>query len=300
LDPLNRIALLNAAKALAAVNRFDEAEAKFRAAIDLFPDLVDAKQDLGLMLVEEGKLAQAAPWLKAAAAPATDPSAALELAHVYLNLGMLPQFKAAAAPLAQPGPTARIPRALDLIVAQDYRNLLAFCEQAYAETGDGVWSTSTIEMAVMVGDYDKARAVALKVSPQLYGPDPKVDPSLSFDAVLAAQISDQLGDHAQAKRILTQLLAATEPKGQIRVNNERRLSRVMAFGILGDKDRAVAELQAAQAGGYRALIDINAWIRIDRYPMAASVRGDPRFQAILAQIDADNARMKAALLAAGG
>jgi hypothetical protein len=113
--------------------------------------------------------------------------------------------------------------------------------------------------------------------------------------VLAAQISDQLGDHAQAKRLLTRLLAATAPKPQIRLSNERRLARILAFGVLGDKDNAVRELQAAQAGGYRTLIDVNAWIRLDRYPMVAPVRADPRFQAILAQIDADNARMRAAL-----
>ncbi|MBS0411722.1 MAG: tetratricopeptide repeat protein [Proteobacteria bacterium] len=295
-DPLNRVAILNAAKALAAMSRFDEAEQRYRSAIDLFPDLVDAKQDLGLMLVEEGKLDRAEPWLKAAAAPGTDPSAALQLAHVYMNLGMIPQFKAAAAPLsALAGPAARIPRALELVTSQDYRGSLAFCEQAYAETGDGVWSTSIIEMAVMVGDYERARAMALKVNPGLYGPDPQVDGSLAFDAVLAAQISDQLGDHAQAKRILTRLLAATAPKPQLRLSNERRLSRILAYGVLGDKDSAVRELQAAQASGYRTLFDINAWVRIDRYPMAASVRADPRFQAILAQIDADNARMRGVL-----
>ncbi|MGA0599558.1 tetratricopeptide repeat protein [Caulobacter sp. KR2-114] len=189
IDPLNRLALLTAAKSQAAMGHFADAEARYHAAIDLFPDLVDAKQELGLILVEEGKLDQAAPWLKAAAAPNTDPSAALELAHLYLNLGMLPQFKAAAAPLGQPGPTSRIPRALELVSGQDFRGALAFCEKAYAETGDGVWSTSTIEMAVMVGDYQKARDMALKVSPALYQSEPQVDPSLAFDAVLAAQTS---------------------------------------------------------------------------------------------------------------
>ncbi|MGA0599557.1 hypothetical protein ACO2Q3_02515 [Caulobacter sp. KR2-114] len=70
--------------------------------------------------------------------------------------------------------------------------------------------------------------------------------------------------------------------------------------MLGDREHAIAELQAAEAGGYRTLIDINAWIRLDRYPMVASVRSDPRFQAIIARIDADNARMRGAVLAAGG
>lgn len=298
LDPLNRIALLTAAKALAATGKFAEAEARYRSAIELFPDLVDAKQDFGLLLVEEGKLDQAVPWLKAAAAPNTDPSAALELAHVYLNLGMLAQFRTAFAPLRQPGPTERIPRALELLSNQDFHGALALCEKAYADTGDGVWSTSTIEMAVMVGDYEKARAMGLKVSPELYAPDPKVDPSLSFDAVMAAQISEQLGDHAQARRILDRLLAATAPKLGVRMSNELRLSRIMAYGILGDKDRAIAELQAAEAGGYRTLIDVNAWIRMDRYPMVASMRGDPRFQAIVARIEADDTRMRAAVLAA--
>ncbi len=297
LDPLNRVALLNAATSLMAVGRFDDAAAKYRAVVDLFPDLVDGKQDLGLMYIEAGKLDLAEPWLKAAAAPNTDPSAALELAHVYLNLGMVPQFKATAASITQPGPAARIPRALELVTAQDYRGALAYCEQAYAETGDGVWSSSTVEMAVMVGDYEKARAMGINLNPALFAANPEVDPALAFDAVLAAHISDQLGDHGQARRILTDVLAVTAPKPQIRMLNERRLVRVMAYSVLGDRERAIAELQAAKAEGYRTLYDMNAWIRVDRYPMMANIRGDPRVQAILADIEADNTRMRGALLA---
>ncbi len=149
----------------------------------------------------------------------------------------------------------------------------------------------------MVGDYEKARAMGINLNPALFAANPEVDPALAFDAVLAAHISDQLGDHGQARRILTDVLAVTAPKPQIRMLNERRLVRVMAYSVLGDKERAIAELQAAKAEGYRTLYDMNAWIRVDRYPMMANIRGDPRVQAILADIEADNTRMRGALLA---
>ena len=71
-------------------------------------------------------------------------------------------------------------------------------------------------------------------------------------------------------------------------------------GPLDQTDDAIAELQRAKADGYRTLIDFDYFVRIEDYPFMARVVSDPRFTALVAEIQADNQRMRDALLARRG
>jgi hypothetical protein len=73
--------------------------------------------------------------------------------------------------------------------------------------------------------------------------------------------------------------------------------RAFAFAVLDQTDDAIAELQRARDDGYRTLIDFDYFVRIEDYPFMARVVSDPRFTALVADIEADNQRMRNALLA---
>jgi hypothetical protein len=62
-------------------------------------------------------------------------------------------------------------------------------------------------------------------------------------------------------------------------------------------DEAIAELRRAQEAGFRTLIDFEYFVRIEEYPFMAAVAADTRFQALVAEIEVDNRRMRDALLA---
>ncbi len=64
-----------------------------------------------------------------------------------------------------------------------------------------------------------------------------------------------------------------------------------AAAILGEYDQAIELLERAIAGGFRS-----GWL-LEMDPKLASVREDPRFQNLLADLEAINAETRAQLMA---
>jgi hypothetical protein len=153
-------------------------------------------------------------------------------------------------------------------------------------------------MSLMVRRYDAARACYLKLLPKAFDPNPSVDAALAREAVNAAFVVDQSGDHGQARRIVDQVLAATAQKPGAGQQNRMRITRVQAYAVIGDKAHALEELRAAIGAGYRTLWDIDIFVRLDHYPQMAGLAADPDFQSMIRQVEADNARMRAQLIAA--
>jgi TolB-like protein/Tfp pilus assembly protein PilF len=295
-DPLNRVALMLVANQMSDIGRYADAEKGYRSIIELYPEFGDAKESLAETLIAQGKLDAAEPWLRAAIAARTGPTAQIELVQLYLNLGMQADFDAALADMKSPALLAQLAQAIKRVTSEDYAGALAMAESQYASSKEPVWLSAACNMALVVHDYDKARTCFLKLLPGAFEPDPKIDPALALDSIDAAYVIDQQGDHGQARRIITKLLDATAPKPGVALSGKFRLMRVRAFAVVGDKEHALQELRSAIDGGYRLLWDVDAFVRLDRYPVMGSVKDDPRFIAMIHEIEADNARMRAQLL----
>jgi TolB-like protein/tetratricopeptide (TPR) repeat protein len=296
-DPLNRVALMLAADAQSMLGRYEAAETGYRRVIELYPDFVDAKQSMSDTLVAKGRLDEAEPWARAAAAAGTDPSATIQLARIYLSLGMTREFNATLDGMKSPQVVADLAQALRFITAEDFIRARAFMDERLRTTHDPLWLSGRAHMAVLTGDYEAARADLIKIAPDLFTPAPKVDPALAEEAVTTAFVFDRQGDHAQARRVLTALLAATAPRAGVIPSHEVAIVRVQAWAILGDKARALAELRQAIGRGYRMLWDLEAFIRLERQPGLAVLKDDPQFQAMVREVEADNAKMRQALIA---
>ena len=298
IDPLDRVAQSFLAEALAATGDFAGAEQQYRTVVELFPDFIDPKQNLADVLIVQGKLDEAEPLLLAAAKPGTDPSADLQLAYLYLNLGMREDMNAVLDRLNSPKAAREVANAAKLITQGRYRALYDHSLRLLDEPEpDPLWHAIGLSAAALSGDFDFARRQLLIISPELFEPEPVVSASLSNDAAGAAWIIEQTGDKGQSRRILEALLRATEPKPGVWQSHPKRIARVKAFVMLGEKERALAELRAAIDAGYRTLYDLDLFLRLDAYPMLAPLRSDARFQAMLREVDADVARMRAELLA---
>ena len=298
IDPLDRVAQSFLAEALAATGDFPGAERQYRIVVELFPDFIDAKQNLADVLIVQGKLDEAEPLLLAAAKPGTDPSADLQLAHLYLNLGLRDEMNAILKRMHSPPAAREVANAARMITEGRYDALYAHSLRLLQEhEPDPLWHAIGLSAAALSGDFEFARNQLLIISPELFEPDPKVSASLSSDAVGAAWIIEQTGDKGQSRRILEALLRVTEPRPGVWQSHPRRIARVKAFAMLGDNERALVELRAAIDSGYRTLYDLDLFLRLDAYPMVAPLRSDPRFKAMLREVDADVARMRAELLA---
>ncbi|WP_374453550.1 tetratricopeptide repeat protein [Phenylobacterium sp.] len=296
IDPLDRIANNALAGSLAATGRLDEAEQRLRANIELFPEFVDSKEQLGDVLIEQGRLDQAVIWYRMAAAPQTDPSSSIQLANLYYNLGLPAEADGALAPWTGHPVVGPVAQAVRLIVAGDFEGLAALSRAKLAEPeADPLWRSGLALASSQLGQYDQARAQWLVMSPELFTPSPKVSTRLANEAVDAAFVIDRTGDKGQARRVLLAMLVATEPKPGLRQPNARRIARVKAYVMLDDRDRALAELRAAIDSGYRSIYDLDLFIRLDAYPMMAQIRSDPRFRAMIREVEADNREMRTAL-----
>ncbi len=70
------------------------------------------------------------------------------------------------------------------------------------------------------------------------------------------------------------------------------MTRAKILARLGRNDAAIDELRAAQLQGNRLLWDFDFVQRLDRVPAFETIRDDPRFRAVIADMEADNRMMR--------
>ncbi len=74
-------------------------------------------------------------------------------------------------------------------------------------------------------------------------------------------------------------------------NSGYGLSDVMIYGVMGETDTALAKLREAVDAGWRAVPFVTIW-SLEEIPFLESIRDEPEFKAMVAEINADMARMR--------
>jgi tetratricopeptide (TPR) repeat protein len=297
-DPLNRVSQMSLAIHLARLNRLEEAERQYRTTIELYPDYDDAKQALGGLLMEQGRLSEAEPWIRSGGgADGRDTAAAIQLANIYFNLGLQADADAAFDAVKAPPTAVRVARVAKLAADGDYKAALAFAEAQRVTDPDPFWVSAVLITATANGDTARTLRVVETSSPGLLLPEPTVGLTDLDEPIYAAHALMVAGDRAQARRILERTLAVTAAKPGARQPPDRRIARVRAYAGLGQTDQAIAELTEAEAAGWRSLFALNDFVWLDRTPTTAALHDDPRFKAIVTRIHADMARQRAEILA---
>jgi hypothetical protein len=118
--------------------------------------------------------------------------------------------------------------------------------------------------------------------------------------LFGAELLLREGRTPEATQLLESLLARHEPPEQGYDPVEDKLIRAKALGFLGRDDAALEELRAAYLQGYRLLWDFDYFQRLEGMAAFAALRDDPRFRAIIADIEADNRAMRDRALTASG
>ncbi|HEX5264711.1 MAG TPA: tetratricopeptide repeat protein [Phenylobacterium sp.] len=297
-DPLNRVSQMVLAKQLAKLGRLDDAAHQLRAVIQLYPDFDEAKLALGEVLVAQGRLDEAEPWIKSSGgSDGRDTAAAVELAHVYLNLGLPAEADAVLAKVTAPAPGAAIAKVARLGARGDYKGVLEFAEAQQVKDQDPIWTSCILIGAVAIGDIARAHKELTLKAPQLFLPEPPVSIGDLEVPLYAGHVLNVEGDRAQARRILNQLLAVTTVKPGQHMPLDWRIERARAYAELGDGDRAMAELSAAKAEGWRTVFFFEDWVWLDKHPTTRALQGDARFVRLIADVRSDLTRQRQQLLA---
>jgi TolB-like protein/DNA-binding winged helix-turn-helix (wHTH) protein len=153
------------------------------------------------------------------------------------------------------------------------------------------WSEAVRDYALQTGQYDRAaQAIAARYGFDLRNPRTLGPPQVNSAPALA-QILMAKGDRAAATRLLAQTVQwiDTHPSYGMPFHMRARAASMM---LLGERNEALSNLRAAFETGH----DVRHWwYVVDRDPVWAPVRADPRFKAI-AQMCREAARTERAKL----
>jgi tetratricopeptide (TPR) repeat protein len=300
LDPLSVIAQANLGSSMEFVGRYDEAAARYRRAIDIDP--MSSVTFYGLALLDayaRNRFPNAvALQERAVALDSGSPMLYSWLAAIYLDMGDTQRAQQVVASLIERWPDDFNSNVAAAVLHQVLGSTAA--AERHASKAQAIYSQDIFSLKVLRnadlrrGDPGSARARYASVFPELLTSTPPRISALNHAAAIdVVPVLQASGEDATASALLdrTEQFIRTIP----------RLS-VMGYGIAdvaihalrGDNAKALAALQEAQRAGWRG--PYWRYYR-DLDPNLASIRNDPKFKAVFADIERDMVRQRAELAA---
>jgi len=292
LDPLGRVPYNNLPTLYAQRGENEYALRLWLQAIEIHPDWPTLYQLISVHLASLGRLDEAIAWerlfVEYSAEAERMPNVSIGL---YAEFGDMDRAKEMVGNLAGNNvflPLAEGYRLLldgDFGAASDYmvRTIEAGSMPAF---GYGIAS----DFALLAGDLKHAREYMLVENPVL-----KLDAELEIDrftvrdVVKLAYIEKQEGNADRARELLNAALPAVQNLPRLGVLGQG-VREAQIFALLGRNDDALAALRAAIDAGFRTSTVFDNWL-LSMDPYFASIRDDPRFVALLDELDTLNAQM---------
>jgi tetratricopeptide (TPR) repeat protein len=298
LDPLSAIINVWLGLRLEGVGRFDDSEARLRRAIEIDPSMPEAYRALSLLRANALDSFDDAVALMARAADLDpgNPYYIINLAALYLALGDDSHATALAKSVRERWPNDTSNYFLSAFL-QAYRgNRMAVLENApkllEVDPRD-YFALMLLRDAYLAGGQPQlARALYAKAYPELLATSsPAVDSSNWPAAVDLALVLRVTGETEAARVLLDRsepFMRATPRLGTAGYG----ISDVQIHALRGDKAKALAALREAEKAGWRRWF----WRYYrDVDPNLASIRNEPEFKAVFANIESDMARQRAEL-----
>lgn len=300
LDPLNVGHHQSLAVTLFAVGRFGDALARLDKALDVDPSSAFTYHETGHILQALGRLDLALPWLEKALELEQDEwYHLLWLANAYAALGDAAEAQKLIDEALQRsgrnhvGPlfTAGL-RDLDRGEIDSASRTL---EEAYViDPKIMAVVTALAEIDINNGNLGRARERLEQALPELLGEEPvleNVDCSCSSMPLAAVLLRTGQTDRAERLLDLSEAWNAGRPR---QGNYGYGINDVEIHALRGDTAKALRALREAEQAGWRSWV----WRYYrDFNPYLASIRDEPEFKAIFADIERDLANQREALAA---
>jgi Tfp pilus assembly protein PilF len=296
LDPLSTITNNWLGWARMNVGRFDDALVAFRQAIEIDPTMASAYSNIGDVHSRGfGRLDTSMAWYeKASSLDPGNPEYPATIALRHWDLG-------------NDGEARRwLDRALALGEGTAYTNFVA--ADLYFERGEEASTRKHAQLAaamdpwtiVLIRDHDirqghyaAARDRYAKAYPELFSTElPKLTDRAAFATIKLALVLQHTGEGERAEVLLD--------RGEAYLRTAPRMGRqgygisdVAIHALRGERTMALAKLREAERAGWR-----QRWrYARDFDPDLASLRNEPEFKAVFADIERDMARQRARLAA---
>jgi TolB-like protein/Flp pilus assembly protein TadD len=300
LDPLSAIVHLNLAEALELQGRFPEAASHQRRAIEIDPSMPGPYSDLGYLTAYAlNDFAVAVPLVrKTVELDPGGPGWAWGLASMYLDLGDESRSLATTEQAIRRWPDSWGIQQMQATLDQIRRDDAAAVRHAVRSLALNPRNPGALRILRNVdlqgGRVEDALTRYHKAYPELFAQGtPRLDGlnyGVAVDLALALQMH---GDTARARALLD---AAAQTIGKIpRLGaGGYGITDVQIHALRGDTAKALAALREASKAGWRG--PYWSYAR-DFDPALASIRNEPEFKAVFADIERDMARQRAELAA---
>jgi tetratricopeptide (TPR) repeat protein len=286
------------AQSLASQGRFQEAEASYRRAITINPSNPGAH--LGLALLNAyafDRFADAVPLAqKAIELDPGSPRPSFLLARLYFDLGDDSKFfetNAQAAKRWPDDPFIQTQVALVNLIRLDAAGAVRHAQRAFEVNPRLQFPLSILRNAdLQNGHYDAALARYEKALPELFVQRaPRIDRSNFRAAIDLALVFQKRGDSERASALLDAAARVLRTNSRLGASGYW-VSDVAIHALRGQKAQALAALRDAEKAGWRGP-DWRYYREFD--PSLASIRNEPEFKAIFADIERDMAQQRARL-----
>ena len=297
LDPLSSDTNFRTARILAWVGRFDEAEARYRKVVELDPMRAFVYRDLAMLSAyARNDFVAAIPLAKKLVElDPNGPYARCNLAALYIDLGELTKAERVLELARKEMP--RSPEVLSCfawlrLFLSDEAGSARFARQALELDADDTQGQSMLAWIDMNrGDYASARVRYAQQVPELLGTGP---PEISFmnigSAIDLVLILRMTGETERATQLLDRVQEAIVTMPRLGESGYG-IADVQIHALRGDKAKALTALREAERAGWRG--DWRHYRDFD--PNLASIRNEPEFKAVFADIERDMARQRAEL-----
>lgn len=284
-DPLSRIPYLNLAYFLALRGRHDDSLELLIRAARQFPDWSQPYNYLSQSLQRLGRLDEAIAWDRLGAATTNDPLYGGQLIGTYQALGEPELVTRYLESLPAEHPFAPLGAAfVDVLGGDVERGVAALSEFQASGEAPPMVAKFLARHAIMVGEFARARDIILDDVPTLaLDRDDLVDRFNVKDAVVFAFVLQQLGEAGKARDILTSARTVVEDRPRLGFAGHGILD-VEILALLGQQQFALNALEAAVNEGFVGLQLFDFW-SIEENPLLDTLRDDPRYAAIVADIE---------------
>jgi TolB-like protein/Tfp pilus assembly protein PilF len=292
LDPLGRVTKTNLANGYAGLGQNRKSLDLLLESARMNPDWPTAPEAIGQQLSALGRLDEAAAWARKAITLSDDPSSVRGAIGIHAALGRT----AAAIEMAKQTPREHplwiVRQAMARRIEGDPAAALAMLEAAIGKSEMApppIFIVGT-ELAVKQGKHAEARDWIERVCPQLSEPTPRFDDFGFCNSLGYGYALRELGDRDRSSKVLNGYLDYVSRRPRMGFLGFQ-IGDAEALALLGRRDEALQRLRAAVDAGWRTTALQHPWLLVDD-PYLAELRDDPRFRQIVAETDADIARMR--------
>jgi TolB-like protein/Tfp pilus assembly protein PilF len=300
LDPLSVIVRTNFCNSLEAAQRYDEAAACLGRAIEIDPASPLAYRSLAnLDAYARNRFADAVTLGEhAAALDAGNPDSYVSLLAFHLDMGDVPRARQLAATLVERWPDSFYSNIAAAVTEHLFGSGTVagrYASKVLTELPQNAFALRILRDADLSrGDTKTARARYARAFPEFFEQtSPRMDETNFNAAVDLSLVLQKSGELERATRLLEaseRVIRRLPRLGEIGYG----VADVQSHALRADKDRAIAALREAERAGWRGVL----WRYYrDIDPSLTSIRDEPEFKAVFADIERDMARQRAELAA---